>query len=110
MFATTWSKTKTLATCWLSITRAGGFIWFIAPDLLKLKVYQALQLNLRNEFIVENEIREYRHADHEQCRASEEQNTHIRFLGFLGNEGLKARYHRVLAMYLSALHPRGTGR
>lgn len=77
---------------------------FIASDLPKLKVYQALQFNLRNESIVKNEVRDYRHPDHQQCRASEEQYTQIRSLEFLGKEGLKARNHRVLAMFLSAFY------
>lgn len=62
---------------------------------------RALQLDLRDEPVVENQIRDYRHSNHKQCRRAKQQHAQVRSLGFLRDEGLEARYHRVLVIYSS---------
>lgn len=62
-------------------------------------MYRALQLDLRYEFVVEYQIRDYRYSNHKKCRGTKEKDTQVRSLGFLGDEGLEARYHRVLVIY-----------
>lgn len=65
-------------------------------NLPKLQMYLALQLNLGNELVVKNPVRDCRHSNHKQCGAHEEQNAQVCLLELLRHEGPEARYHRVL--------------
>ena len=52
---------------------------------------RALQLDLRDEFRVEDQIRDYRHSNHKQGRDPKQQHAQVRSLGLLGDQGLEAR-------------------